>query len=129
MNAAVIQPAPTATILPAPIRKRSIQAPQRFKIVEFTNPRTGSTSWRVTGIKRDDGTPLQQRRVRENYSDENAARARHLELEREYLQAAPDETALKATNLPDDKLRIAEAAFLQLGDDWQRLLDAVALWK
>lgn len=131
MNATVplASPEAPANIVPAPIRKQAPRLKSRFSIVGFTNPRTGSKSWRVTGIKRDDGKPLHKRRVRENFSDESAAIARQLDLEREYHQAAPEEKALRATNLPDDQLRLAEAAFLQLGDEWPRLLDAVALWK
>jgi len=53
---------------------------QRFKVVPFTNPRTGSISWRVTGRKRD-GT-----RIRENFKDEHSAKCRRVELEAEYLK-------------------------------------------
>src|SRR2546430_852428 len=66
----------------------------RFKIVPFLN-RTGSQSWRVSGVKRD-GT-----RVRENFSDPKGAHCRLIELEGEYLGRASEDTALRATRLTD----------------------------
>ena len=83
---------------------------QRFKVVPFTNPRTGSISWRVTGRKRD-GT-----RVRENFRDEHSAKCRHVELEAEYLKRET-ETTIRSTKLTDVQLRLAELAFARLDDD------------
>ncbi len=83
---------------------------QRFKIVPYLNPRTDSTSWRVTGIKRD-GT-----RIRENFPDEHSAKCRHIELEGEYLARQTD-TTLRATRLTDVQIHLAELAFSKLSDD------------
>ena len=69
------------------------EAHERFKIVPFANQRTGSESWRVTGIKRE-GT-----RIRENYADAKAAHCRKVELETEYWTRAPQDTSLRATKL------------------------------
>lgn len=91
-----------------------------FKIISYTNPRTGSQSWRVTGIKRD-GT-----RIRENYRNIGAAEARKLELATEWL-GKHTETALRATKLTEAQLRIAEAAFIRLDADAE-LTMAVDHW-
>ena len=115
------------TVLPSGIRKRTPRAAQRFKVLEFVN-RAGSLSWRVSGVKRDDGRTLAERRVRENFKDEASARCRQIELETEHLQGHTD-TAIQATRLNQDQLRLAEAALLQLGEDWPRIVDAVELWK
>lgn len=83
---------------------------QRFKVLSYENPRTGSKSWRVTGTKRD-GT-----RIRENYSDEHSAKCRHIELESEFLKRET-ETTIRATKLTDVQIHLAEMAFSRLSDD------------
>ena len=83
---------------------------QRFKVVPFTNARTGSISWRVTGRKRD-GT-----RIRENFKDEHSAKCRQVELEAEYLKRET-ETTIRSTKLTDVQLHLAELAFARLDDD------------
>jgi integrase len=93
---------------------------QRFKIQSFTNPRTGSLSWRVTGSKRD-GT-----RIRENFSREHDAKCRHIDLEAEYL-GGQTETGLRATTLTDVQTKLAEMAFKRLADDGD-LSRAVDYW-
>jgi integrase len=102
--------------------KRPARVDSRFKIQSFTNPRTGSESWRVTGIKRDGG------RVRENHSDAEHAKSRQIELETEYAQGHT-ETGIKATTLNTEQLRLCEGALVQLGDDWMRMIDAVTYWQ
>jgi integrase len=123
MNALAIaeKPEPAVNIVPLPQRKRAATAAQRFKIKEFDNA-SGTKSFRVDGYKRDGS------RVRENFADEASAQCRQIELETEYLQGHA-QTGIQATSLDTDKLRLAEAAFVQLGDDWTRILDAVAHWK
>jgi integrase len=124
MNAALaIQSEQPANIveLPKPVR-RIHKGAQRFRVVPFTNERTGSQSWRVSGIKRD-GT-----RVRENYQEQPSAQVRQIELETEWLKGEA-QTSVRATKLTDDQVRLAESAFIQLGDDWQRIVDAVLYWK
>lgn len=108
-------------IVPLPTRRPAPVAVDRFKIIEFTNPRTGSKSFRVTGSKRDG------ERVRENFVVEAAARCRKIELETEYLKGHTETTA-QATKLTPEQLRLAEVAFVKLGDDWERILDAVDHW-
>jgi integrase len=98
-----------------------MKATARFTVQEFVNPRTGSKSWRVVGVKRDGA------RVRQNFAELEFAKAKQMELEAEYLKLRSD-TRLAATRLPDEKLQLAEVAFLKLGDDWMRLLDAVDFW-
>ncbi len=93
---------------------------QRFKIQNFTNPRTGSVSWRVTGSKRD-GT-----RIRENFSREHDAKCRHIDLEAEFL-SAQTETGLRATTLTDVQIKLAELAFKRLPED-EDLPRAVDYW-
>lgn len=93
---------------------------QRFKIVEFKNPRTKSTSWRVTGTRRNGD------RVRENFTDSNAAQCRQVELEGEFF-TAPSETHLRATKLTETQLHLAEVAFKKLDDDAD-ILRAVDNW-
>src|SRR5688572_25615792 len=118
MNAAIVpQPTPNIVALPQPKRKQ----PERFSLVEFTN-RSGTQSWRVSGTKRDGS------RVRKNFSDAELATAHKSELELEYLGSAVAERTTK-TLLPDEKLRLAEMAFMKLGDDWERILDAIDHWK
>jgi integrase len=93
---------------------------QPFKIQPFTNPRTGSQSWRVTGSKRD-GT-----RVRENFTEQKAAECRQVELTMEYL-ARETETAVRATKLTDTPLRLAETGFARLEAD-EELMLAIDHW-
>jgi hypothetical protein len=80
---------------------------QRFKILEFINPRTKTTSWRVSGIKRNG------ERIRENFADSNEAQLRYTELEGEF-HAASGAAALRATRLADEQVAIAEAGFKRL---------------
>ena len=68
----------------------NMKAPrQRFKVLKFVNPRTGTTSWRVSGIRRNG------ERIRENYADPQEAQLRYTELEGEY-HAANGTAALRA---------------------------------
>lgn len=92
----------------------------RFKIQEFQN-RSGTQSWRVSGIKRDG------LRIRENFAEVEPAQCRQIELETEYLRGHA-ETNIRATKLSAEQVQLAEVAFIKLGDDWQRLLDAVDHW-
>jgi integrase len=110
-----------SNIVALPARRQPKTADQRFRIIEFTN-RAGSKSFRVTGTKRDG------ERVRENFAEEPSARCRQIELETEYLQGHA-ETAIQATKLTSDQLRLCEASILQLGEDWTRILDAVTSWQ
>jgi integrase len=93
----------------------------RFQLVGYTNPRTGSKSWRVKGTKRD-GT-----RIRENFTDPKDAQLRQVELEGEYL-ARQTETTLRATRLTDTQIHLAELAFAKLSDDAD-ILRAVEDWQ
>src|SRR5258706_8386196 len=111
---------PALAILPKP--KASAKRKEQFRIVPFTNQRTGGQSWRVTGFKRDG------KRIRENFSDETRAAGRKLELETEWL-TGQQETGYHATKLSPDQLRLAETVVLQLGEDWPLALDAVSYWK
>lgn len=111
-----------AEIVPLPIRRRAPKRASRFKIQEFINPRTGSQSWRVTGSRRDG------ERIRENFKDEASATCRQIELETEFLQGQA-ETTIRATKLSAEQVQLAEVAFIKLGEDWQRILDAVDYWK
>lgn len=107
--------------LPAPEKRaKPIEKKQRFRIIEFTNP-GGSQAWRVTGSRRDG------KQVRENFPDEASAEARRIELQTEYLKGAA-KNEIQATTLPPDKLRLAEVAFLKLGENWERMLDAIDHW-
>lgn len=109
-----------ATVVPAPIKKKAAEKASRFKIQEFIN-RSGSRSWRVTGIKRD------KTRIRENFTDAEKAQARQLDLESEYLCGRVEERLVK-TKLTEDQNKLAELAVLRLGDDWAKLVDAVDYW-
>jgi integrase len=93
---------------------------QRFTVQDFTNA-TDTKSYRVTGYKRD-GT-----RVRENFAEVNAAKCRQVELETEYLRGHT-ETNIRATKMSAEQVQLAEVAYIKLGDDWQRILDAVDYW-
>lgn len=103
---------PLAILKPKPTQRR-----QRFKITEFQNP-SGATVFRVSGYDRNGD------QVRENFKEDAAARVRQIELETEYLQGHR-ETHVRATKLSDDQVRLAEMAIQRLGDDWNRLVDAV----
>ena len=99
----------------------NMKAPkQRFKILKFINPRTDTTSWRVSGIKRNG------ERIRENYADPQEAQLRYTELEGEF-HAANGSAALRATRLTDEQVAIAEAGFKRLERD-QDLLTAIDHW-
>lgn len=98
-----------------------MKAPKaRFKILPFTNPRTGTPSWRVTGTRRNG------ERIRENFAAADEAQYRHTELEAEF-HAANGVAALRATRLTDEQVGIAEAAFKRLEKD-EDLLTAVDHW-
>lgn len=93
---------------------------QRFRVTPYTNPLTGSRSWRVSGTKRDGS------RIRENFSDPKDAQFRQVELEGEFL-ARQTETTLRATRLTDVQVRLAEMAFARLSDD-SELPRAIDSW-
>src|SRR6516162_11271614 len=92
----------------------------RFRILPYENPRTCTTSWRVTGTRRNG------ERIRENFADVAEAQFRQTELEAEF-HAANGVAALRATRLTDDQVGIAEAAFKRLERD-EDLLTAVDHW-
>ncbi len=92
----------------------------RFQILEYTNPRSGSISWRVTGTRRNG------ERIRDNFADASDAQLRQASLEGEY-HAATGVTALRATRLSDDQIGIAEASFKRLERD-EDMLTAVDHW-
>lgn len=101
-------------------RKRDLRTEKpRFKILTYEN-RTGSKSYRVAGSKRD-GT-----RIRENFTEIEAAQCRQVELQMEYLARAT-ETAVRATKLTDTQLRLAESCFARLDADHEINL-AVDYW-
>ena len=98
-----------------------MKAPKaRFKILPYTNPRTGTPSWRVTGTRRNG------ERIRENFARADEAQYRHTELEGEF-HAANGVAALRATRLTDEQVGIAEAAFKRLEQDAD-LITAVDHW-
>ena len=98
-----------------------MKAPKaRFKILPYTNPRTGTPSWRVTGTRRNG------ERIRENFVAADEAQYRHTELESEF-HAANGVAALRATRLTDEQVGIAEAAFKRLEQDAD-LIAAVDHW-
>jgi len=108
-------------VIPFVVEKaKPLSRRHRFKITEFRNP-SGAIAFRVSGCDRAG------KQIRENFKDEAGARCRQLELEAEYLQQ-PSETAIRATKLSDDQLRLAELAINRLGDGWPRIVDAVDLW-
>lgn len=92
----------------------------RFKILQFVNPRTGTTSWRVSGIKRNG------ERIRENFADPAEAQFRYTELEGEF-HATNGTAALRATRLTEEQVALAEAGFKRLEHD-QDLLTAIDHW-
>ena len=93
---------------------------QRFKILKFVNPRTSTTSWRVSGIKRNG------ERIRENFADPQEAQYRYTELEGEF-HATNGTASLRATRLTDEQVAIAEAGFKRLERD-EDLLTAIDHW-
>src|SRR3974390_1971223 len=93
---------------------------QRFKILKFINPRTGTTSWRVSGIRRNG------ERVRENFADPQEAQFRYTEVEGEY-QVTNGAEALRATRWTNEQVAIAEAGFKRLDRD-EDLLTAIDHW-
>jgi integrase len=113
----------TENIVPLAIqpKPKPLQRKQRFKITEFRNP-SGVLAFRVSGYDRDG------KQIRENFKDEAGARCRQIELETEYLQGER-ETAIRATKLSDDQLRVAEDAIRRMGDGWKHLVDVVENWK
>jgi integrase len=99
----------------------NMKAPkQRFKILKFVNPRTGTTSWRVSGIKRNG------ERIRDNFADPQEAQFRYTELEGEF-HATNGAASLRATRLTDEQIAIAEAGFRRLERD-EDLLTAIDHW-
>jgi integrase len=99
----------------------NMKAPrQRFKILKFLNPRTETTSWRVSGIKRNG------ERIRENFADPREAQYRYTELEGEF-HATNGAAALRATRLTDEQIAVAEAGFKRLERD-EDLLTAIDHW-
>ena len=110
-------------VIPLTIAQKPKPLPRRhrFKITEFRNP-SGGVAFRVSGCDREG------KQIRENFKDEAGARCRQIELETEYLQSER-ETAIRATKLSDDQLRLAELAISRLGDDWHHVVEAVELWK
>lgn len=93
---------------------------QRFKVIPFPNA-GGSQSWRVIGTNR------QGKQIRENFSDENAAHCRQVELMADFLGRQADGSATRATSLSAEQLRIAEACFVRLDADDEMYL-AVEHW-
>jgi integrase len=77
--------------------------------VQFANP-SGETVFRVAGWS------VQGSRIRENYPTREAAVARRLELENEFLRGQAHET-VRPTVLDAAQLRSSEMAFNVLGDD------------
>ncbi len=75
---------PVAENAVSPPKRSKIENPptryhQPFRIQPYTNPCTGSQSWRVTGFQ-GDGT-----RIRENFADVKPAECRQIELTTEWL--------------------------------------------
>src|SRR5260221_311069 len=91
-------------------KTRSIPNENMALYMSTKSSRTGTSSWRVKGTKRD-GT-----RIRENYADPKDAQCRHIELEGEFL-TRETETTLRATRLTDTQVHLAELAFSKLSDD------------
>lgn len=97
----------------------ALQPKSRFLIIEFSN-RGGSSSWRVTGIGQEG------KQVRQNFTNLEAARAKHLELEMACLGRRGPEV-LKMTSLTDQQMQFAEAAFLRLDRD-EDILPPIEHW-
>lgn len=121
-NAPLPTETPPENVIPLTVQRKPARAAlaQRFKIQPFTNPRTGTASWRVTGSKRDGA------RVRENFAEQVSAQCRQVELETEWLARQTD-TSVRATKLTDTQLKLAEVAFIRLDAD-QDLMLAVDHW-
>ena len=68
------------------------------------------------------GQPLAPAKSMSRHVARNAAgrRSRQVELANEWLSVQTD-TVTRPTKLTDDQLRLAEAATIQPGDDWQRI--------
>src|SRR5690242_19186438 len=92
----------------------------RFRIQKFTNPRTSTQSWRVTGTRKN-GV-----RVRENFADAKAAQFRQTELEVEFLSREAEST-LRSTRLTEAQVSIAEAC-CRLVDEDSQVITAVRYW-
>lgn len=110
-------------IIPLEVKPKPTKATgyrERFSIKPFINKRTEGQSWRVTGIKRDGS------RVRENFTEIEAAQCRQVDLTNEWLSKQTD-TAIRATKLTDDQIRLAESAFIRLDADADLML-AVDYW-
>src|SRR6266550_4830940 len=101
-------------------KSASARLGERFKIQTYDNPRTGTKSYRVFGIKRD-GI-----RIRKNFADVVRAQAFQLELNIEFLARQTD-TVLRATKLSASQVALAEVAFSKLEHE-QDLLPAVNDW-
>ncbi len=94
----------------------------RFRVIPYKNPRTGSTSWCVTGMKRN------RERIRKNFSEQEAAEVYQNELNLEWLKGEA-RTEIKATRLSEDQIKLAESAFVQLGTDKDSELPlAIQFW-
>lgn len=89
------------------VRLPAMKLRGQFEVTEYTNPATGTTSYRVTGT-RPDGT-----RVRENYKLKAEAVGRKGRLEIEALGSTPG-ADLKTTRLTQAELSDAEGALLAL---------------
>ncbi len=118
-SAATAENIAPSTVAPR-VNKPSAKYRQRFKLIAFTNPRSGSKSWRVSGIKRDGS------RIRENYAELQAAECRHVELTNEWL-SRQTETVVRATKLTDDQIHRAGNAFRRLESD-DELTQAIDYW-
>jgi integrase len=75
----------------------------RFKITEFTNPASGTISWRVTGTKRDGA------RVRKNFVDRTEAVQEQADQEVEFAGGQEHRKSVR-TSLGPDQISDAEAA-------------------
>ena len=75
---------PQVDTVPEPKAKKTIPSAsrQRFKVIPFQN-HGGTQSWRVIGTNR------QGKQIRENFSDENAAHCRQVELMADWLGRQP----------------------------------------
>jgi integrase len=79
----------------------------RFVVTEYINPRTGSASYRVSGITRTG------ERIRENKSDRREAEERRFELQSEF-DNQPDPRVNRRTILTYEQLADAESAIQNL---------------
>lgn len=102
------------------MRTGAMQPGPRFSVKPFLN-RSGSTSFRVTGIALDGG------RVRRNYADEAAALAKAAELEGRAIRTVNARSPrLVQTRLTDAELLATEATALALppGQSLEHVLEA-----